>query len=52
LGKKEQTEDEAIKREHIIIEKVSMNPSRRKLLRIVGVLRKDEKQLKEESGLM
>jgi hypothetical protein len=34
-----------------MLEKVSMNPSRRKLLRVVGVFGKDEKQLREESGL-
>jgi hypothetical protein len=37
--------------EHIMMEKVSINPARRKLLRIVGVFGKDEKQLKEDSGL-
>ncbi len=45
------TEGEAIKMEHMMLEKVSMNPARRKLLRVVGVFGKDEKQLKEESGL-
>ncbi|WP_229391563.1 hypothetical protein [Methanosarcina sp. DH2] len=35
----------------MMLEKVSMNPSRRKLLRVVGVFGKDEKQLREESGL-
>ena len=35
----------------MIREKVTVNPERRKLLRIVGVFGKDEKQLKEESGL-
>jgi hypothetical protein len=45
------TEGEAIKMEHIMLEKVSMNPARRKLLKIVGVFGKDEKQLREESGL-
>jgi len=49
--KREPTEGELVKMEHIMMEKVSMNPARRKLLRIVGVLGKDEKQLKEESGL-
>jgi len=47
----EPTEGEAVKMEHIMMEKVSINPSRRKLLRVVGVFGKDEKQLKEESGL-
>ena len=32
-------------------EKVTISSERRKLLRIVGVFGKDEKQLKEESGL-
>ena len=49
--KGEPNEGEAVKMEHIMMEKVSMNPARRKLLRIVGVFGKDEKQLKEESGL-
>lgn len=35
----------------MMLEKVSMNPARRKLLRVVGVFGKDEKQLREESGL-
>jgi hypothetical protein len=34
-----------------MMEKVSINPARRKLLRIVGVFGKDEKQLREKSGL-
>lgn len=33
--KGELTEGEAVKQEHIIMEKVSINPARRKLLRIV-----------------
>jgi hypothetical protein len=45
------TEGEAVKMEHIMMEKVSINPARRKLLRAVGVFGKTEKQLKEESGL-
>lgn len=45
------TEGEAVKMEHIMMEKVSINPARRKLLRTVGVFGKTEKQLKEESGL-
>lgn len=49
--KGEPTEGELVKMEHIMMEKVSINPARRKLLRIVGVFGKDEKQLKEESGL-
>jgi hypothetical protein len=49
--KAELAEGEAIKMEHIMLEKVSMNPARRKLLRIVGVFGKDDKQLREESGL-
>ena len=47
----EPTEGESLKMEHVIREKVTINPERRKLLRIVGVFGKDEKQLKEESGL-
>lgn len=47
----EPTEGESLKNEHIIREKVTISPERRKLLRIVGVFGKDEKQLKEESGL-
>jgi hypothetical protein len=49
--KREPTEGEAVKLEHMMMEKVSVNPARRKLLRIVGVFGKTEKQLKEESGL-
>ena len=49
--KGEPTEGEAVKMEHIMMEKVSINPARRKLLRIIGVFGKAEKQLKEESGL-
>ena len=45
------TEGEAVKMEHMIMEKVSINPARRKLLRTVGIFGKTEKQLKEESGL-
>lgn len=44
-------EGEAVKLEHMMMEKVSVNPARRKLLRIVGVFGKSEKELKEESGL-
>ena len=45
------TVGEAVILEHIMMEKVSINPERRKLLRTVGVFGKTEKQLKEESGL-
>jgi hypothetical protein len=45
------TEGELVKMEHVMMEKVSVNPARRKLLRIVGVFGKTEKELKEESGL-
>jgi len=45
----EPTEGEAVKLEHIMMEKVAINPARRKLLRIVGIFGKTEKQLKEES---
>ncbi len=45
------TEAESLKTEHEIREKVTINPERRKLLRIVGVFGIEEKQLKEESGL-
>ena len=47
----EPNEAESLKTEHVIREKVTINPERRKLLRIVGVFGIDEKQLKEESGL-
>ncbi len=47
----EPTEGEAVKMEHVMMEKVSINPARRKLLRIVGIFGKTEEQLKEESGL-
>ncbi|HOW13673.1 hypothetical protein [Methanosarcina sp.] len=47
----EPTEGEAVKLEHVMMEKVSINPARRKLLRTVGIFGKTEKQLKEESGL-
>lgn len=50
-SREEITEGEAVKMEHIMMEKVSINPDRRKLLRTVGVFGKTEKQLKEESGL-
>jgi hypothetical protein len=49
--KGEPTEGEAVKLEHIMMEKVCISPARRKLLRIVGIFGKTEKQLKEESGL-
>ncbi len=49
--KDEPTEGEAVKLEHMMMEKVSINPARRKLLRIVGIFGKTENQLKEESGL-
>ena len=45
------TEAESLKTEHVIREKVTVSPERRKLLRLVGVFGKEEKQLKEESGL-
>jgi hypothetical protein len=45
------TEGEAVKLEHVMMEKISINPARRKLLRIVGIFGKDEKKLKEDSGL-
>jgi hypothetical protein len=47
----EPTEGESVKMEHVMMEKVSINPARRKLLRIVGIFGKTENQLKEESGL-
>ena len=47
----EPKEGESVKMEHVMREKVTINPDRRKLLRIVGVFGTDEKQLKEESGL-
>jgi len=50
-SKGEITEGEAVKLEHMMMEKVSINPARRKLLRVVGIFGKTEKQLKEESGL-
>lgn len=50
-SKGEVTEGEAVKLEHMMMEKVSINPSRRKLLRIVGVFGKTEEQLKEASEL-
>ncbi|WP_243685456.1 hypothetical protein [Methanosarcina barkeri] len=49
--KKEPTEGEAVKLEHMMMEKISVSPERRKLLRIVGIFGKTEEQLKEESGL-
>ncbi|AKB80248.1 hypothetical protein MSHOH_3765 [Methanosarcina horonobensis HB-1 = JCM 15518] len=50
-SKEEITEGEVVKMEHMMMEKVSINPARRKLLRTVGIFGKTEKQLKEESGL-
>jgi len=50
-NKSEPTEGEAVKLEHMMMEKISVSPERRKLLRIVGIFGKTEKQLKEESGL-
>jgi hypothetical protein len=47
----EPTEGEAVKLEHMMMEKISINPARRKLLRVVGIFGKTEEQLKEESGL-
>ena len=49
--KGEPGEGEIVKMEHMMMEKVSVNPARRKLLRLVGVFGKSEKELKEESGL-
>lgn len=50
-SKGEVTEAEAVKLDHMMMEKVSINPARRKLLRIVGIFGKTEEQLKEESEL-
>jgi len=47
----EPTEAENVKQGHWAMEKASINPARKKLLRIVGVFGKTEKQLKEESEL-
>jgi len=47
----EPTEAESLKTEHMIREKVTVSPERRKPLRLVGVFGIEEKQLKEESGL-
>ena len=41
----EPNEGESVKMEHVMREKVTINPDRRKLLRIVGVFGKDAKQL-------
>jgi len=49
--KGEPTDAENVKYGHWAMEKASINPTRRKLLRIVGIFRKTEIQLKEESGL-
>jgi hypothetical protein len=49
--KGESTEAENVKQGHWAMEKASINPARRKLLRLVGVFGKPEGQLKEESGL-
>jgi predicted transcriptional regulator len=49
--KVEPTEGESLKLEHVMMEKVSISPARRKLLRIIGIFGKDEKKLKEDSGL-
>jgi hypothetical protein len=48
---KDPTEAESLKTEHMIREKVTISPERRKLLRFVGVFGIEEKQLKEDSGL-
>lgn len=45
------TEAGSLKTEHIIREKVTVSPLRRKLLRLVRVFGIEEKQLNEESGL-
>ncbi|AKB27078.1 hypothetical protein MSSIT_0359 [Methanosarcina siciliae T4/M] len=50
-SKGEVTEAEAVKLDHMMMEKVSINPARRKLLRIVGIFGKNEEQLKKESEL-
>ena len=47
----EPTEAESLKTEHVIREKVTISPERRKLLRLVGVFGIEEKKLKEESEL-
>lgn len=47
----EPTVAESLKTEHVIREKVTVSPERRKLLRLIGVFGIEEKQLKEESGL-
>jgi hypothetical protein len=47
----EPNEAESLKTEHLIREKVTISPERRKLLRLVGVFGIEEMQLKEESGL-
>lgn len=49
--KGEPTEAENVKQGHWAMEKASINPTRRKLLRLVGVFGKTEEQLKEESEL-
>jgi hypothetical protein len=47
----ESTEAKSLKSEHMIRDKVTISPERRKLLRLVGIFGKEEKQLKKESGL-
>jgi len=47
----EPTEAENVKMGHSIMEKVSVNPARRKILRAVGIFGKSEEELKKEAEL-
>ncbi|HII01924.1 TPA: hypothetical protein HA351_09855 [Methanosarcinaceae archaeon] len=49
--REEPSEERTVKQEHIMMEKIAINPARRKILRIVGIYGKSPEQLKEESEL-
>jgi hypothetical protein len=52
LGREEEpTDAENVKMGHVMMEKASINPERRKILRAVGIFGKSEVELKNESEL-
>lgn len=50
-SKKEPSEAEAIKKDHVMVGKVALSSERRKLVRIVGFSGINKEKLKDKSGL-
>lgn len=45
------TEGEAVKFEHMMMEKIAVNPARRKIIRTIGIFGKSREEIQKEVGL-